>query len=426
MLNVIKKIIPKFVFKKAQPIYHYSLSLFGAFFYNFPSRDITVIGITGTKGKTSTTEITASIFRAAGFKVASSSTVKFMIGNKEQKNLFKMTMPGRFFIQKFLRDAVNQKCQFAVIEMSSEGAKQFRHKFIELDALIFTNLSPEHIESHGSYEKYVEAKLSIARLLTTSTKPNPVIIANKDDKESPKFLALKIKNKVSYSTDDVFNIKTDAHGSSFQLNKEVIHTKLPGMFNVYNMAGAIACAKHFGINDSDIKKGLENIDLIRGRMESIKCGQDFDVVVDYAHTKESLEAIYTAYNNYTRICILGNTGGGRDVWKRGEMAKVAEHYCDHIILTNEDPYDEDPMKIIDDMKVAITSKPVEVILDRREAISKAFSKAKNIRQTNKDERLAVLITGKGTDPYIMGPNGTKEEWDDATVAREELNKIMNQ
>lgn len=425
MLNKIKKIIPKSVFKKIQPIYHYTLALLGAILYNFPSRKITVIGITGTKGKTSTTEITASIFRAAGFKVASSSTLKFMIGNKEQKNLFKMTMPGRFFIQKFLRDAVDQKCNVAVIEMSSEGAKQFRHKFIQLDALIFTNLSPEHIESHGSYEKYVEAKLNIARLLTTSNKPNPSIFANKDDKESSKFLALKIKNKVVYSKDDVFNIKTDAHGSSFQLNKEVIHTSLPGIFNVYNMAGAIACAKHFGIKDSDIKKGLESIEMIRGRAENIKSGQDFEVVVDYAHTKESLEAIYSAHDNHTRICILGNTGGGRDVWKRGEMAKVAENYCDQIILTNEDPYDEDPIKIIEDMRIAITKKPVDVILNRREAIREAFIKAKDLKQKNPEQKLVVLITGKGTDPYIMGPNGTKEEWDDATVAREELNKLLN-
>jgi UDP-N-acetylmuramoyl-L-alanyl-D-glutamate--2,6-diaminopimelate ligase len=196
------------------------------------------------------------------------------------------------------------------------------------------------------------------------------------------------------------------------------------MFNVSNICGAIACAKHFGISDENIKKGLESINFVRGRMEHIEEGQDFDVVVDYAHTKESLEAIYKAHENYKKICILGNTGGGRDTWKRPEMAKIADKYCDHIILTNEDPYDEDPQKIIDDMKVGIKNKPLEIILDRREAINQAITKANDFSKKENDKKIAVLITGKGTDPYIMGPNDTKQVWDDASVAREELQKVL--
>lgn len=141
------------------------------------------------------------------------------------------------------------------------------------------------------------------------------------------------------------------------------------------------------------------------------------MIVDYAHTPDSLKAIYEA-TNYAKkkICILGNTGGGRDTWKRPEMAKIAESYCDHIILTNEDPYDEDPVAIVRDMHVAITKKPVEIIMDRREAIAKAISLA--------HESDAVVITGKGTDPYIMGPHGTKQEWSDAKVVREEIEKLL--
>jgi UDP-N-acetylmuramoyl-L-alanyl-D-glutamate--2,6-diaminopimelate ligase len=176
MLSIIKKIIPKKIFSFFQPYYHISLSILGSIIYRFPSRKIKVIGITGTKGKTTTTEIVSSIFRAAGFKTASSSTVQFSIGEKTKRNNFKMTMPGRFFIQKFLRDAVDAGCEIAVLEMSSEGAKQFRHLFIELDALIFTNISPEHIESHGSYKKYIDAKLSIGKLLERKYKTNQAII----------------------------------------------------------------------------------------------------------------------------------------------------------------------------------------------------------------------------------------------------------
>jgi UDP-N-acetylmuramoyl-L-alanyl-D-glutamate--2,6-diaminopimelate ligase len=307
--------------------------------------------------------------------------------------------------------------------MSSEGAKQFRHKFIYPDVLIFTNLAPEHIESHGSYEKYFQAKLAIAKEL--ENKKGKTIIANMDDKEGEKFLELNIKNKIPYSLRDAIAVKADFRGSSFQMGKMIIHSKLPGIFNVYNMLGAIAYAKFAGISDEAIKKGLESINFVRGRMEKIDCGQNFDVVVDYAHTPDSLRAVYQTYNSCKKICVLGNTGGGRDTWKRPEMGKIADEYCDQIILTDEDPYDEDPMKIVGDIKKGIKKKPVEIIMDRRRAINKAIQNALITKQTSGDKyKVAVLITGKGTDPYIMGPNGTKQEWDDATVVREELNKIL--
>lgn len=417
MLSLIKKVIPKPVFQFFQPLYHYLLSFVGALIYRFPSKNLIVIGITGTKGKTTTTEFVNSIFEASGYKTAIASTLHFKIGESDRRNLFKMTMPGRFFIQKFLREAVDAGCNVAILEMTSEGAKQFRHKFIDLDALIFTNLAPEHIESHGSYENYLNAKLSIAKGLETSNKKNPAIIANADDKEGEKFLNLDIKNKIPYSIKDAFNIKSDQDSSSFQVGKTVIYLKVAGVFNILNALGAIACAKHFGIGDDAIKNGLESIEKIRGRMEKIEEGQNFDIVVDYAHTPDSLKAIYDTYKDHRTICILGNTGGGRDKWKREEMGKIADEYCGEIILTNEDPYDEDPIAIVEDIKKGIKNKKVDIIMDRREAIRTAISRA--------IEGGAVLITGKGTDPYIMGPNGTKEEWDDATVAREELDRFIN-
>lgn len=463
MLSILKKIIPKKVFKALQPAYHYLLALVGALVYRFPSRKILVIGVTGTKGKSTTTEMLYHIFKAAGYKVALQNTIHFIIGENERRNLFKMTMPGRFFIQKFLRDAVSGGSQVAVLEMSSEGAKQYRHKFVDLDALIFTNLSPEHIESHGSYEKYVDAKLSIARelvrkgrekkslqkvlgspnssrtnsarLFSQTFSPCLAIIANTDDKEAEKFLALDIETKIPYSLKDAANVQSDNISSSFEIKGVPFHTALPGVFNVYNMIAAIKCAEHFGVSLEDAKKGLESMQKVRGRMEKVDEGQGFEVVVDYAHTTESLKAIYSTYKGLHTICILGNTGGGRDKWKRPEMAKVADTYCSEIILTNEDPYDEDPMQIINDMKVGIQTKPLEIILDRREAIRRAVEKASHFAKDSdvasampdgpqdNQKSVAVLITGKGTDPYIMGPNGTKQKWDDAEVAREELRKI---
>ncbi|MEK7635109.1 MAG: UDP-N-acetylmuramyl-tripeptide synthetase [Patescibacteria group bacterium] len=431
MLRTLKKIIPKPIFEFFQPAYHYSLALLGALIYRFPSRKLIVIGVTGTKGKTTTTELVNATLEAGGYKTALQSTLRFKIGDEEKRNLFKMTMPGRFATQKFLREAIEAGCTHAIIEMSSEGSKQFRHKFIYPDALIFTNLAPEHIESHGSYENYVNAKILIAKEL--ENKKDKIMIANIDDKESEKFLALNIENKIPYSLDDTVSMKANEQGSSFQVGKLVIHSKLPGVFNIYNMLGAIAYAKFIGIPEEKIKKGLEEINFIRGRMEKINVypnseveqEQNFDVVVDYAHTPDSLKAIYETYNSCKKICILGNTGGGRDKWKREEMGKIADKYCDQIILTNEDPYDEDPEKIVEDVKKGIKKKPIEIIMDRREAINKAIQNALNIKQTSGDKyKVAVLITGKGTDPCICGPDGSRQEWDDATVAREELQKVL--
>lgn len=255
-------------------------------------------------------------------------------------------------------------------------------------------------------------------------------ILPKQDKEAERFLKLEIKNKITYSLSEAFNMSCNESGSSFQVGKMVIHSTLPGEFNIYNTLGAIACAKFLQIPDEKIKEGIEKVETVRGRMEKVDLGQGFDCVVDYAHTPDSLRAVYESYKNMQIIGVLGNTGGGRDKWKRPMMAKIAEEYCSHIILTNEDPYDEDPKAIIEDMKSVITKKPVEVVMDRRKAIRLALKKASTLRLapltqgTSNQNSVAVLITGKGTDPYIMGPNGTKEPWDDATVTREELSKLL--
>jgi UDP-N-acetylmuramoyl-L-alanyl-D-glutamate--2,6-diaminopimelate ligase len=169
-LRLAKKILPKRLFSMIQPGYHYILALLGAIIYRFPSRHIKVIAVTGTKGKSTVVELTNAILEEAGFKTAVLGTIRFKVGDQSRPNLYKMTTPGRFFVQKFLRQSVTEKCEYAVLEMTSEAARQFRHKFIEFNALIFTNLSPEHIESHGSYEKYVAAKLSIGKALEQSSK----------------------------------------------------------------------------------------------------------------------------------------------------------------------------------------------------------------------------------------------------------------
>ncbi len=426
ILRAIERFIPKRLYRMAQPVYHWLLALAAALIYRFPSRHITVIAVTGTKGKSTTVELTTAILEAAGYSVASLSTVQFKIGKDVRPNLYKMTVPGRFFVQRFLRQAVDAGCRYAVVEMSSQAALQFRHKHIAFDALIYTNLAPEHIESHGSYENYRDTKLSIARAVMASSKPNPTIVANADDAEGEKFLALGGTHGIPYRLKDGEPFTTTTEGSTFVFRERVIHLHISGIFNIMNALGASTFAEAHHIPIEAIATGLESVRSVRGRVEYIKEGQPFNVVVDYAHTPESLESFYEIFRGHHTICILGNTGGGRDTWKRPVMAGIAEKHCKEIILTNEDPYDEDPRAIIAQMEEGISDKQrLHVILNRREAIREACARAER-RAEQKDpntEHVSVLITGKGTDPYIMGPGGSKTPWDDAQVAREELKKL---
>ena len=425
VFRTFKKYIPNWLFKATQPIYHYFLALLGAIIYRFPSRKIRVVAVTGTKGKTSTIELINSVLEEAGYNTALASTLRFKIGSHSEPNLYKMTTPGRFFMQKFLRQAVRERCEWIVIEMTSEAIKLYRHKFINLNAVVFTNISPEHIESHGSYEKYLDAKLKLRDALEQSPKKDIAIIANVDDREGIKFLEVKNARRFPFSLEKVEPYEAKDSGVLLTFLGKTISSPLRGIFNIYNILAAATFAKSQNIPVEIIKKGIEEVKIIKGRVEYIHEGQNFTVIVDYAHTSDSLTALYETFRPTRQtygpisqkklICVLGNTGGGRDKWKRPEMGKIADTYCDEIILTNEDPYDEDPREILADMEKGFSKHKPEIILDRREAIAAALGKAA--------ANSIVLITGKGTDPFIMGPNGSKILWDDANMVREELKKL---
>lgn len=411
-LRAIKSLIPKALFKAAQPVYHYLLAATGAVWYRFPSQKLYVVGVTGTKGKTSTAELTTALLEAAGFRVALANSNQLKIAGRGEQNPSRRSMLGRTRLQQFLRRAVNAGCTYAVVEMTSEGAKQFRHAFIDLDALIFTNLSPEHIESHGSYENYVDAKVRLARALERGNAAAHTIVANRDDAEAEKFLAVRVGTKLPYGIDDARPFTTGAEGGGLVWQGERIRLKLPGEFNIMNALAAATFAKSRGATVEQIKNVLEKFTLISGRMERIDEGQNFTVIVDYAHTADSLERAYGVYAGVPMIGVLGGTGGGRDVAKRKVMGEIADKYCDHIILTTEDPYDEDPYDIARDVAEGIRNHPYEFILDRRAAIQKA------LRMAGRDS--VVFITGKGSEPYIMGARGARIPWSDASVAHEEL------
>jgi len=395
-----------------------------------------VVGVTGTKGKSTTIELINAILEEAGKKTALLSSIRIKIADKSEKNLTDNTMPGRFFIQAFLRKAVNSGCEVALIEVTSQGVVQYRHCFIHWSAAIFTNLAPEHIEAHGSFEKYREAKLSffrhVSKLQKAKSKEQKLFFINKDDPSARYFIeAAKGGKIILFSKDDI----------SFS------RFSLPGFlatdFNLENVAAAVSFSQTIDIEEGIIKKALENFSGVPGRMEIVQ-NEPFKVIIDYAHTPDSLRKVYEAIKSKILpsqifkknlggqeiqssklICILGSAGGGRDKWKRPKMGEIATNYCDEIILTNEDPYNENPLQIIKDIESGFSqnqkskfqiTKNYWIILDRQEAIKKAVSLAK--------KGDVIIITGKGCESWIHVENGKKIPWNEKEAVKKALDSYI--
>lgn len=414
VVSILKRILPAALIAPLLPLYHRVLSYVTALSYGFPAKKLTVIGVTGTKGKSSVSDMLYVVLKHAGIPVAVAGTIRFAIKEDSHPNLFKMTMQGHGFLQDFLSRAHKQGCTHAVIEITSEGVKQHRHKYLYLNALVFTNLQKEHIESHGSYENYAAAKREIGKELARSPKRPRAIIPNADDVEGHRYLDLPVEEKFPFSYEDAKDVQLMPGRVSFTYEGVPFTLRLPGSFSVMNALAVIRAARFVGVPLQTIADALAQLERIPGRTERIEEGQDFQAVVDYAHTPDSLKALYAAYPG-RKICVLGNTGGGRDTWKRPEMGRIADETCDEVILTNEDPYDEDPGAIVKAMADGMKRKP-RIIMDRREAIRTALSLAQSGD--------SVLITGKGTDPYIMEAGGKKTPWSDSIVVREELKRLL--
>ncbi|OGG69651.1 hypothetical protein A3C20_03980 [Candidatus Kaiserbacteria bacterium RIFCSPHIGHO2_02_FULL_55_25] len=428
-MSGIKKLLRRLTPSPLLSAYHFSLALLGALVYGFPSRRLTVIGITGTDGKSSTAEYINSIFETAGHKTAMSNSIRVKIDTHSLPSTGR-SMPGRFFIQRFFRRALRSDCTVAIVEMTSEGVQQYRHRGIELDALVFTNLSPEHIESHGSFAAYADAKFEIGRALERSGKRPRIIVANGDDSQGARYLALRVEKRRAFSLNKQAPWKADELGGTFTFDGTEMSVKLGGQFYIKNALAAAEVAHALGIGADAIQKGIARITNIPGRMDRIDAGQEFAVVVDYALTPEALENLYKTFGSAKKICVFGCTGGGRDKWKRPVLGKLAETYCETVIVTNDVAYDENPEKIAGDIARGMSKKP-EIILDRRAAISRALEIALSLSKGapldkargNQDD-VVVLITGMGIDTEISAPDGKKCPWNEGEVVREELGKIL--
>ena len=407
----LRRYVPNFVVD----VYHFFIAFVSAFIYSFPSGKIKVIAVTGTGGKSTVISVLSAMLKEAGYKVASSSSIVFKYGDTEEENKLKMTMPNGFILQKFLKRAVNEKCDYAIIEVTSEGIKQHRHMFINFILAAITNLNPEHIESHKGFDNYKKAKGELFKAV------KGIHVINIDDDNAGYFLKFSAERIISYGIDNEKSeirgekVSVSPDGSVFYVGGVRFTTKLLCEFNVYNALCAIAIASSQGISLELCSKALSGIEQIAGRMEEV-INSPFRVFVDYAFVPVSLEKVYKFLKpeNGRLICVLGSCGGGRDKWKRPVLGSLAEKYGDVVIITNEDPYDDDPMEIIKD--VAAGSPKAQIILDRREAIRKALDSA-----VPGD---VVIITGKGCEPWICLANGKKQAWDDRKIAKEEFEKTQ--
>lgn len=413
-------------------LYHKLLAVAAAVYYRFPSRYLHVVGVTGTKGKTTTTNLITSILTEAGYKVGMTSTILFQVGNLRWSNSTKITTLGPFFLQKLLRQMVNEGCTHAVLEVSSHSLLQNRVWGINFDTAVFTNIGEDHLDYHGGFENYVRAKgLLFSRLNRSIRKARiqKVTVLNRDDANFNYFDQFLADRKYTYGMGGGTCFATDLvmlpTGSKFFLhvpnNQIEIELKLPGEFNAYNAIAAATVAIANNINITVIKSALEKASAIPGRYETIDCGQKYNIIVDYAHTVESLENLLSLYKNLTRgklLVVFGCTGGGRDKAKRPKMGAVAHKFADYLILTDDDPYTEDPIEIIENIAAGVKRNEGQnfwKIPSREEAIKLALTLA-----ANGD---TVIIAGKGAEEIQM-IGGKAIPWDDRKVVRELLSREM--
>jgi len=429
---ILKSAIRRLVPRSILGWYHFILSFIAAVVYGWPARRLIVVGVTGTKGKSTTGAMLWHILQSTGHKTGLISTAQLAIGDKTWLNDLKMTMPGRLTLQKLLRRMVRAGCTYLVLETSSEGLAQWRHVGIPYQVAVFTNLQPEHLESHGSYESYRQAK---GRLFAAVAKRHGTAVVNLDDKEAMYFLHYPVARRLGYTSQDksfpnlasvlsATEIKASAKESVFTVNNETVHLPVGGEFNIANALATLSAATALGIDFKSAVSALGSFAGTPGRLEFINQGQPFDVVVDYAHTPESLEALYktlgpaAAAHSGGLIAVLGSCSGGRDRAKREPLGNLAGSYAKLVIVTDEDPYDEEPLSIMQTVaRGALQAKKqlgqdLFIVPDRRQAIALAISKAK--------PGDVVAITGKGAEQWLCQARGKKIPWDDRQVVRTEL------
>ncbi|KKW28786.1 MAG: UDP-N-acetylmuramyl-tripeptide synthetase [Candidatus Uhrbacteria bacterium GW2011_GWD2_52_7] len=434
MSSTLKALVPKPMIGA----YHYVLARTAELLYGHPSDRLVVLGITGTNGKSSTTQFVAQILTELGAKVGYTSTAGFAIAGETIENRMKMTMPGRFTLQKLLRRMVTTGCTHAVIETSSQGLIQHRHLGINYDVALFTNLTPEHIEAHGGFEHYKQAKgilfshLTRRRHKTIGGKHIPKVnVVNADDEHAPFYAKFPADRHVSFgwkgehSNDRLVAklVGAGADGMIVEVNGLPFRLSLHAEFERLNALAAIAAVHSLVYPLNDVLRAAESLRSVPGRFEWIRAGQPFAVIVDYAYEPFALESLFRSlapFHFHRVIGVHGSAGGGRDVARRPVIGKLAAQHEDIVVVTNEDPYQEDPRAIMAAVAAGarqqgkVDGKDLFVIEDRQAAIDRAIGLAQ--------PGDVVLLTGKGSEPVMAVASGSVP-WDDREAARKALAKL---
>mgnify|MGYP000754527633 CR=1 FL=1 len=431
MIDALRKVIPD-----QHPIrlfYHRVRAMAAAVRYGFPAEKMVIVAVTGTNGKTTTSNMIHRVFMEAGKKCGLLTTVNFKIGDSEEANLNKQTTVSPFLLQKKLKQMQEAGCEVVVVEATSIAMIQSRLWGVNVDTAVFTNFTQDHLSYHGSMEAYREAKGRLFKALNTS-KRKPGIqkmsIINADDPEAEFFAGFPVDQLFEYGIQRgayaARNIVSTANGTDFMIripNGEAqVHLQIPGQFNVYNAMAAATVGVAHRINVQTIGRALEKLESVPGRMEPIDEGQNFSLLVDYAHSEDALQKLLSMLKALTPgrlITVFGATGGGRDQSKRPKMGAIVHQYADFIVLTDDDPYEEDSNEIAKMVKAGIPREEGDSfwqVLDRREAIRLALSLAR--------EGDTVVICGKGAEEFqVVGKERVPH--DDRKVAREMLARTLD-
>jgi UDP-N-acetylmuramoyl-L-alanyl-D-glutamate--2,6-diaminopimelate ligase len=400
-----------------------ALALMANAYYGDPSKKIKAIGVTGTKGKTTTTYLIRAILEKAGQKAGLIGTIAYQVGNKtyEANN----TTPSSLTIVKLLDEMVRQKCKWAVMEVSSHSLEMKRVLGVDFQGSVFTNLGRDHLDFHKNFTSYFQAK----RRLFTEFKSLQARVVNADDVYGQKLLKELKSKAVGYGikAECVYQATHVEHKPGelkFEVQGQKFEVPLTGLFNIYNCLAAIAILKELGLSWSELQNGLKNAPAVPGRFEEVVAGQDFTVLVDYAHTSDALKQALMASReiigkktNFRVISVFG-CGGDRDRTKRPLMGKISSQLADVTIVTSDNPRTEDPKMILEDVLRGI---PRPLLLGEKKRVWVEEDRAQAIRLalSNAQKGDLVLIAGKGHETYqIVGE--TKHHFDDREVARQVL------
>lgn len=395
-------------------------------FFDYPSRKLRMIGVTGTNGKTTSTYVLRSILQKAGYRVGVIGTIQIMI--EDEIIPINNTTPDVIDLQKILVRMVEANIDYVIMEVSSHALVLNRVAGCDFNVAMFTNLTQDHLDFHKTLEQYALAKADLfARVASPmNCKPNRAAVVNLDDEASKTMLAAaKGVKTITYGINNDADVRaTDitvmGTGTSFKVTgaygEHDLKLRITGIFNVYNVLGTICAALSENIEWNTIIASLESFTSVAGRFELIDGGQLFPIIVDYAHTPDGLENILKTAKEFTkgRIIVVFGCGGDRDRTKRPIMGRIAAELGDVVIATSDNPRTEDPARILDDVEAGILevlddNTQYEKIADRRAAIERAITMAEA------DD--VVMIAGKGHETYQILNTGTIH-FDDREVARE--------